>query len=546
MESSQTYSAFKASRIAFVLLLAGSVAIYTEIAIKLAFIYQHTVLDVVPSDFWIDPDDAIYWILVPAIGIPAVLLLYFTAKLHFKYRVKSAGVTAAITFVPASLAVNASLLFGGGWYAGTVMADAGLVILLASFVMLEKAGKPGKPLVLEVERKPRIRKLQAAVLALGCACIVVSAVVPAIVGINDIPEPLVPAATSLPSGAPNHGNTFYIMPIWETTVTNYTEGARRAAYLKQAVGGPSYTGNGYVKVGRSLSCWYTGNLNSSDPAGPYDPTQNLNYALELANLTNTPLLFHMNGGNWGTSGSSHPIIQSMRNNVSNCQWDQYDWCPPAASIHASPNNRYWSFWPGSEWEQFRERNIKQALQVIHEWWLDNPELLVGFSTDSEIHLRNSFFEDDHPGYKSYFDYNDGTIAQFRSWAQNWSIQAFNAKCGTNFATYNDIDAPRTVADGVGVKGNPWWETWTDFRIWHVAEAGKRQCMWINESGFPREMIWHHQIFSKPGDEKSWYQRCDPLQTAVNPYCKVGVTRYDWISPRDWQSLGQLALNDGSG
>ncbi|MBN2153627.1 MAG: hypothetical protein JW839_19380, partial [Candidatus Lokiarchaeota archaeon] len=29
-------------------------------------------------------------------------------------------------------------------------------------------------------------------------------------------------------------------------------------------------------------------------------------------------------------------------------------------------------------------------------------------------------------------------------------------------------------------------------------------------------------------------------------CKVGVTRYDWISPRDWQSLGQLALNDGSG
>jgi hypothetical protein len=98
---------------------------------------------------------------------------------------------------------------------------------------------------------------------------------------------------------------------------------------------------------------------------------------------------------------------------------------------------------------------------------------------------------------------------------------------------------------VGVKGNKWWETWTDFRIWHVTEAGKRQCSWINQSGFPREMIWHHQIFSEPGDDSARYQRCDPLQTAINQYCKVGVTRYGWISPKNWHSLGELALNDGA-
>jgi hypothetical protein len=80
----------------------------------------------------------------------------------------------------------------------------------------------------------------------------------------------------------------------------------------------------------------------------------------------------------------------------------------------------------------------------------------------------------------------------------------------------------------------------------VTEAGKRQCKWINESSFPREMIWNHQIFSEPGDDESRYVRCDPLQTAINAYCKVGVTRYGWISPQNWQSLGQLALNDGSG
>ncbi|MEX2684261.1 MAG: hypothetical protein Q6373_022005 [Candidatus Sigynarchaeota archaeon] len=542
MESSQLSSAFKWNRIALVLLLAGAAAIYAEIAIKLAFIYTHTILDVVPADFWLDPRDAIYWILVPAIGIPAIALLYFTTKLYFKYQVKVAGITAAVSFGPASLAINASLLFGGGWYAGTIMADAGLIILLASFVMLEKAGKPEKTVVLEGKRKSQVRNLQAIVLALGCAGIVISAVVPVIAGINAIPEPLVPAATSLPSVAPNHENTFYIMPIWETAVTNYTLGNRSLEYMKRAVGGNTYTGTGFVKIGRSLSCWYTNDIYDN---GSYNPT-NLIHALNLANQTNTPILFHMNGGNWGQGSSTNPVILDMRSNVSNCQWDQNNWCPPI-KYNNGPNDRFWSFWPGSEWEQFRERNIKQALAIIHAWWLNNPGLLVGFSTDSEIHLNYGKFTDAHPIYRSYFDYNPGTIAQYRQWAMaNWTLQAFNKKCGTNFATWNDVDAPRTSADGVGVKGNPWWETWTDFRIWHVAEAGKRQCKWINESGFPREMIWHHQIFSKPGDEESRYVRCDPLQTAINSYCKVGVTRYDWISPKDWHSLGQLALNDGSG
>ncbi len=544
MESPSLFSAFKASRLAFVLLLAGSVAIYLEMAIKLIFMYTHTVLDVVPAEFWLDPRDEIYWILVPAIGIPAILLLYYTAKLHFKYQVKAASTTAAITFAPASLAVNASLLFGGGWYAGTIMADAGLIILLASFVILEKAGKPGKPLVLEGARKPKIRKMQAVVLALGCAGIVVSAVIPVIAGINAIPEPLVPAATSLPSVAPNHENTFYIMPIWEDAVSNYTFGTQRLNYLKRAVGGSAYTGTGFVRIGRSLSCWYTNDIYAN---GSYNPT-NLIHALNLANQSNTPILFHMNGGNWGQAGSTDPVILAMRNNVSNCQWDQANWCPPI-KYNNGPNDRFWSFWPGSEWEQFRERNIKQALDVIHDWWMNNTGLLVGFSTDSEITLDTGKFDGEgfHPEYRSYFDYNNGTIAQYRQWAMaNWTLPQFNEKCGTSFATWNDIDAPRTTADGVGVEGNPWWETWTDFRIWHVTEAGKRQCSWINQSGFPREMVWHHQIFSEPGDEESRYVRGDPLQTAINSYCKVGVTRYGWISPQNWCSLGRLALDDGAG
>lgn len=543
MESKLFFSAYKASRVAFVLLLAGSVAIFAEIATKLAFIYSHTLLDVIPANFWLNPDDAMYWILVPAIGIPSIALFAFTSSMYLKHHVKVAGITAAVTFVPASLAINAALLFGGGWYAGTIAADAGLLLLLASFVLLEKAIKAGSPRVEAGARTKKVRTLQAWVLAVTCAGIVISAVVPAIAGISAIPEPLIPAAAAPSTVAPDHENTFYIMPIWEEVVTNYTWGTQRLDYMKQIVGGPAYTGTGHVKIGRSLSCWYMGDLY---PNGTYNPV-NLIHALNLANVSNTPILFHMNGGNWGTAGSTNPVIVAMRGNASNCQWDQENWCPPPKNNHASPDDRYWSFYPGTEFEQLKEANLKRACEIIFTWWQNNPGLLVGFSTDSEIHLKNDYFKSVHPGYKSYFDYNPGTIAQFRQWAMaNWTLQAFNEKCGTSFGSWGAVEPPRAAADGVGVKGNKWWETWTDFRIWHVTEAGKRQCRWINESGFPREMIWHHQIFSEPGDESSRYQRCDPLQTAVNPYCKVGVTRYGWISPQNWHSLGQLALNDGSG
>ncbi len=268
--------------------------------------------------------------------------------------------------------------------------------------------------------------------------------------------------------------------------------------------------------------------------------------MNLSTITNTPILFHMNGGNWGQGCSNHPIIEAMRQNISNCQWDQKNVCHPI-KCNPGPNDRFWSFAPNTEWEIFRERNIKQALAVIYDWWQNNPDLLVGFSTDSEIHLNYNKFKNINEGnYSSYFDYNPLVIEQYRFWAQsNWSLAEFNKKCGTNFQTWSEVDAPR--ADNVvGVKGNPWWETWTDFRIWHVREATARQSKWINDSGFPRWMIWNHQILSEPNSESARYQRADPIETSINDYCKLGVTRYGWLSPQIWHDLGVRALNDGSG
>jgi hypothetical protein len=46
--------------------------------------------------------------------------------------------------------------------------------------------------------------------------------------------------------------------------------------------------------------------------------------------------------------------------------------------------------------QFKERNIKQALDVIYDWWQNNTGLLVGFSTEYQYRDGYAPFT---PGFK---------------------------------------------------------------------------------------------------------------------------------------------------
>lgn len=542
MNSNHLPSVTTLYRASMLFLIFGVCAIFLEYGIKLVFMIQHTIFDVVPSALWTSQLESWLYILIPAIGIPSVILLLICVPAYLKEPRLFLGVLATITIITTSLLINASLLIGGGWYVGTVTGDAGIIILLITIVIHEKAGIRLRKYILKGSLKRRMVKIQGAILAIVCVSGINSALWPMIAGTNVIPDSLILAGSANPASiTPNHNNTFYILPIWEWEGNNYTYGTQQLNYMNSAVGSDAYTGHGFVRIGRSVSCWYTNDINAS---GDFDPTH-LIEDLNLANMTNTPILFHMNGGNWGQASSTNQNISAMRENISNCQWDQYNNCTPI-KYNPGPNDRYWSLAPNTDWEHYREHNIKQALTIIHAWWLLNPTLLVGFSTDSEIHENDNNFQATNPGhYKSYFDYNNASIAQYRSWARaNWSLTQFNALCGTNFTAWANVDAPRSPSV-VGVVGNPWWETWTDFRIWQVQQAVQRQCFWIHESGFPRDMILSHQILSEPGDPTARYQRCDPIQTSSNPYCNPGVTRYSWTSPQTWQSIGQLALNEST-
>ncbi len=545
--SQRTISNKNLHSLGLLLAIWGLVGILAQMFGHVIFMYQHTVGDVVPGTWEMTTEELYLWVLVPLIGIAATAGFFTSTRRYRAGRARQWGFFAGFTYILCTLAAVGALVLGGGWITGTILAGIGFSLELFTLARRDSG--------IEVEKtgdsfegstrgglSGRLPLLLSGIIVAG---LVGSFAIPFAVRVSTIPAPLIPAASTPPTDvSPTHETTFYILPIWEwqgSTYDDYAYGIQQLDYLKATVGGADYTGTGFVKIGRSVSCWYTNEIYEN---GSYNPTR-LRHTLNLSTITGTPILFHMNGGNWGQCCSNLSVIRDMRENASNCQWDQKDICHPI-HFNPGPNDRFWSFWPGSEWEQFRERNLKQALAVVYEWWQVNPDLLVGFSTDSEIHLNYHTFEDQNTGgYKSFFDYNPGTIQQYREWAAaNWTLDEFNARCGTNYATWADVDAPRS-SDVVDHPGNAWWETWTDFRIWHVKEAGTRQCRWITECGFPRDMIWHHQILSEPGDASARYQRCDPLETATNDYCRPGVTRYGWISPEIWASIGKLSLNDGS-
>jgi hypothetical protein len=547
------------------LYLVGILAILTQIIVNFTFLLMHSKYDVIPSDIILNLEEQIILGVIVGIGLISTFGIFIGKKWFNQTNSPHGRRLIYWMALFSTLAINASLMQGGGWFAGVIFANIGICMILYTILgdykqQLSKIGRSSKDMDAksdldnnieiqndgksgtnqDITQKNKKKSLTSSkkksIILVSCliGLVAISALIPYGVNLSRIPAPLMPSVSSPPTNIqPNHENTFYIMPIWE----GMANGESELAYMKSILGGDAYTGKGFIKIGRSVSCWYTNSIYNN---GSFNPS-NLIAKLTLANTTNTPILFHMNGGNWGQGGSKNPVIQSMRENVSNCQWDQNNVCHPI-KYNPGPNDRFWCFAPVSDWEIFRERNIKQALDIIFNWWQNNPDLLVGFSTDSEIHLNyHKFTEVNEGNYTSYFDYNPSTIAQYRDWAKaNWTLAEYNSKCKTNYASWEEVDAPRNK-DVVGKIGNIWWETWTDFRIWHVKEAGLRQCRWIHEMGFPRELIWHHQILSEPGDKESRYVRCDPIETAINPYCNVGITRYGWIEPEIWHSLGALSL-----
>jgi hypothetical protein len=197
------------------LILIGGITVLFQLLVKFIIRLHQTVFDLIPSDVFLKTNEFLYFILIMGIGIPTLMLFLSGTKAYFTRNSQIGRFIAFISVLFVTLASNASLLYGGGFYIGTIFINVGSVLLLYIILIHHRiSNTPG----LQQEKIGDYRNVKpnrafvygmiVLVLISGISSISFNAV--------QIAPPLVPTATRLPEDiAPNHSNTFYIMPIFE-------------------------------------------------------------------------------------------------------------------------------------------------------------------------------------------------------------------------------------------------------------------------------------------------------------------------------------------
>nr|MDO8112712.1 hypothetical protein [Candidatus Sigynarchaeota archaeon] len=497
--------------------IAGQVAILVQI--WLSDLGTNQLANMFTASFWTSRNDTIY-VAIILIGIPIFSALSL---------VPAKGFQSFLLFMY-SLLFCVVLWLGGGWYVGTIIGLAG-IFLIGSVKSIPATRQR------VLNRKQERNIIAIALVGVAATCVAA----PAAIIIPELPPYyLNPTLYEGQAGAPNVNNTLYILTIWENWGTYESE----VDYFLQELG----NGSQYVRIGFSASCWYMAELNGAVQNWSFNPVASLYAKLNFSVNHNLPVLFHMNGGNWGMEGWKNTGLSSLvadlwKDNNSNVQWDQKNNSISAdLAEHMDPlKPRLFTLSKYSPIYAYREQNIKIAGAIIKQFSEDHPDLFVGCSMDSEIHLeQNDYYNFDNSSgvpYKSYYDYNPLVIREFREGleAKYTTIANVNGKFGVLFASFAAVDPPRVYDPG-----NPWWEEWTAFRADFVKANVDAEARWLTEVGIPESKIYSHQILTSPDDEDARYRRCDTLYTADIEHGNVGVTRYGLISPSIFRSIREIS------
>lgn len=309
-------------------------------------------------------------------------------------------------------------------------------------------------------------------------------------------------------------NTFYIAPNVEMSWDRKTD-TRNLEEMKAALG----EGGPYAKIGFMGITRYMNETHGAEQDFKFDPKK-LNYILDLSKTQKIPVLVCLNGGPWGDviHDPKTDLIEELEKEDANCQWRD-DGSVPDDSQGPVPGLMRTLSYRSNNVEVFEawERNYKAAVKEIVEFKANNPELVLGITTDPELFMS--------PFY--YTDYNPETIAEFRESMKkefDGDLKAFNAKMQTKFLKWESVDPPRPAKNkGDAGPKKPFWEAWTDFRIGLVKKMVQREVDWAEEAGLSADMIYTHQTVRY--DNKDWmrYVLCSTMDTAKVENGSVGIT-----------------------
>ena len=237
-------------------------------------------------------------------------------------------------------------------------------------------------------------------------------------------------------------------------------------------------------------------------------------------------MFTLNGGIWADAACDAPewdINDALEQDVANLQWNEKsevmadDYLKNLSGSMDSPElgrsltfNIY-----AAKNRHYKKRNLQYAASIIRKFATQYPALFIGVTTDPDVYL-NPFFEG-----RQWYDYNPGTLRQFREWLQGsgpysgritagepdlshykkerpLTLDDVNALSGRQFKRWIDVDPPRIFPKHI----NPFWKDawvteWEHFRRHLVKLHYDELSQWIGEAGIGKEFIYSAQGFMVP-------------------------------------------------
>jgi hypothetical protein len=350
--------------------------------------------------------------------------------------------------------------------------------------------------------------------------------------------------------------TFFLLPALSGVPTRSAEGleARYAPYLSSS-----------TRIGMRVPILYLRTTLGTTGDYAFDPDfdttrrhgeraiadDSLSALLAEAVARRLPVLVTLNGGIWADASCTVPewdINDRLEEDVANCQWNERDEVMPDDHLKHLPGSQQapelaraltLNVYAGAV-RHYKKRNLQQAAAHLVAFMREHPDLFIGVNLDPDVYV-NPFFSE-----AQWYDYNPGTLAQFRHWLAGTGPYAGAADPGVpdlssyrrsrplsldeagdlanrRYASWDEVDAPRTFSrDPANAYWNDRWVyRWEMFRRHLVTLHYDELAQWLIDAGIPGDRIWSSQGLMAPSDG------CMPLalreSSAVRNYDSGGVS-----------------------
>ncbi|MGE5738137.1 MAG: hypothetical protein ACM34F_04545 [Betaproteobacteria bacterium] len=251
--------------------------------------------------------------------------------------------------------------------------------------------------------------------------------------------------------------------------------------------------------------------------------------LDEAVARRLPVLVTLNGGIWSDAAgtaSAWDLNDRLEEDPANCQWNERDAVMPDDHLKHLPGslaapelaraltlNVY-----AHDVRRYKRRNLQLAAAPLVRFMRQHPSLFIGVNLDPDVYI-NPFFEE-----TQWYDYNPGTLRQFRHWLAGTgpyagerdadvpdlsryrpprplTLRDASRLARRAFATWDDVDPPRVFSREPSAPfwNDPWVHAWETFRRHLVALHYDELAQWLVEAGVPGTRIWSSQGLMAPAD-----------------------------------------------